>query len=162
MFWESRHYPLPFLPPPQDKKPLVLQSFSKRQGYLCTLVPRAVVSLRSARAGRQSRPWAGGRDSCLSWQPGPALPEDQSIVLSLTSTSSLSEPPVLPAPYQDSLIAILSSAINLVFINERINKRDNLISDLLKTKLGILNKVYKVLWETSFTNNHDCSQSNPI
>lgn len=95
-------------------------------------------------------PRAGGTDSGLSWRSGPALPEHQSRVLSLTSIPSASESPALPAPYQDCLIAILSSAINLFFINERINKRDNLISDLLKTKLGILNKVYKVLWETFF------------
>lgn len=150
VFWKSGHSPLPFLLPPQAKKPLALWSCSKRHSSWSAL------GISSWSREAQQTP-GRSHGSRLSRQSGQAPPEDQSGVHSLTSTPSASESPALPAPYQDSLIAILSSAINLFSINERINKRDNLISDLLKTKLGILNKVYKVLWETFFTNNHDCS-----
>lgn len=61
---------------------------------------------------------------------------------------------ILGAPYHNPLSAILCSGINLIFINGKINRRDNLISDLIKTKLGVLNKVYKCYGKLFF-----CQQS---
>lgn len=141
MHWKSGHSPFPFLLPPQIKKPLALWSFSKSHSSWDTFGS----SHQSWEPGQVPGRW---HELLAELAPGRALPEDQPTVCSLTRALSVSESLLLPAPYQDSLIAILSSAINLFFINERINRRDNLISDLLKTKLGILNKVYKVLWET--------------
>lgn len=107
----------------------------------------------------QGDPWVSNKQKAAHADVVPEPPSD-------SSTEPITlwdwEPLVLLAPYHNPLSVNLCSRINLIFISEKINRRHNLISDQIKTKLGVLNKVYKCYRKVFFTKVHDCTQNNAV